>query len=135
MPEAVYGKAQIITGPEFKQLVHQLEKHQLEKHEKAARAAPRVANAAVKAAEAQTRRDAMDKYEQDMAVWGDKCAILFANGKRGKALTPKPPNTFKGRKGKRPLPPVITYAPLPEPISRPRRAAAPNPCSCGYNGV
>ena len=120
------GKAQIVTAPEFKQLVHQLEeKHQLEKDEKAARAAAQVAKASVKAAEAQARKETMDKYEQDMVVWGDKCAILYANGKRGKALPPKPPHPFKGRKGKRPPPPLITHAPLPEPVSRPHRAAAP----------
>jgi len=120
------GKAQIVTAPEFKQLVHQLEeKHQLEKDGKAARAAARVAKAAVKAAEAQAKRDAMDKYEQDMAAWGDECAVLHANGKRGKALPPKPPHPFKGKKGKRPPPPVINCAPLHEPVARPHRAAAP----------
>ena len=56
----------------IKQLVHQLEeKHHLEKDEKAARAAAWVAKAAVKAAEAQAKKDAMNKYEQYMAVWRD----------------------------------------------------------------
>ncbi len=120
------GKAQIVTAPEFKQLVHQLEeKHQLEKDEKAARAAARVAKAAVKAAEAQAKRDAMDKYEQDMTAWRDECAILSANGKCGKALPPKPPHPFKGRRGKRPPLPVIDHTPRPEPMARPCRAAAP----------
>jgi hypothetical protein len=85
------GKAQIVTAPEFKQLVQQLEmKHQLEKDEKAARAAVWVAKAVVKAASAQAKRDVMDKYEQDMAAWRDECAIFHANGKCGKALPPKP---------------------------------------------
>ena len=47
-----------------------------------------------------------------MPVWGDKCVILYANGKCGKALPPKPPYPFKSRKGKCPPPPVITHAPL-----------------------
>src|SRR5258706_13830802 len=73
----------------------------------------------------QARRDTMDKYEKDMAVWGDKCAILYANGKCGKALPPKPPHPFKGKKGKCPHPPVINHAPLPEPAAHPHCAAAP----------
>ena len=93
--------------------------------EKAARTAAQVAKAAVKAAEAQAKMDTMDKDEQEMPVWGDKCVILYANGKCGKALPLKPPYPFKSRKGKRPPPPVITHAPLPEPVSHPHHAAAP----------
>ncbi len=120
------GKAQIVTPPEFKQLVHQLEeKHQLEKGEKAVRAAAQVAKAAVKAADAQAKRDTMDKYEQDMAVWRDECAILYVNGKCGKALPPKPPHPFKGKRGKHPPLPVIKCTPLPESMAHPHCAAAP----------
>ena len=68
----------------------------------------------------------MDKYEQDMAVWRDECAILYANGKCGKALPPKPPHPFKGKRGKRPPLPVINHEPLPESMPRPHRAAAPS---------
>ena len=114
------GKAQIVTAPEFKELVHQLEeKHQLEKDEKAARAAARVAKAAVKAAETQAKKATMDKYEKDMTAWRDKCAILSANGKHGKALPPKPPHPFKGKRGKRPPLPVLNPKPHPEPVARP----------------
>ena len=67
----------------------------------------------------------MDKYEQDMAVWGDKYIILYANGKCGKALPPKPPHPFEGRKGKCQPPPAITHSPFPEPVSCPHHAAAP----------
>ena len=94
------SKAQIVTAPEFKQLVHQLEeKHQLEKDEKAARAATQVAKAAVKAAEAQAKKDIMSKYEQDMAVWRDEYTILYANGKCGKALPPNLLTLSKAREG------------------------------------
>jgi len=120
------GKAQIVTGPEFKQLVKELEdRHQLEKDEKAACAEARVAKAAVKAAEAQAKRDTMDKYEQDMALWMEKCAILCANGKHGKALPPKPPHPFRGRRGKQPHLPVINPPPSPESMVHPLCAAAP----------
>ena len=111
--------------PEFKQLVHQLEeKHQLEKDEKAARAATQVAKAAVKAAEAQAKKDIMNKYEQDMAVWRDEYTILYANGKHGKALPPKPPHPFRGKRGKRPPLPVTDHAHLHESVVHPHRAAA-----------
>ena len=93
------GKAQIVTAPEFKQLVHQSEKHQLERDEKAASAATRVAKAAVKAAEAQVKKDAMNKYQQDVAVWQDECTILYANGKHGKALPPNLLTLSKAREG------------------------------------
>jgi len=93
------GKAQIVTGPEFKQLVKELEdKHQLEKDEKTACAAAQMAKAAVKAAEAQAKSDAMEKYEQDKDVWRGECAILCVNGRHGKALPPKPPHPFKGKR-------------------------------------
>src|SRR5258706_3113345 len=85
----------------------------------------KVAKTAVKAAEAQANRDAMDRYDQYMVVWGDKCAILYANGKCGKALPLKTPHPFKGKKGKRPPPPVINHAPLPKPVAHPHCAAAP----------
>ena len=67
----------------------------------------------------------MDKYEQDMDVWGNKYTILYVNGKCGKALPPKPPHPFEGRKGKHQPPPVITHSPFPEPVSHPHCAAAP----------
>jgi hypothetical protein len=118
--------AQIVTAPEFKQLVQQLqEKHQVEKDEKAARAAAWVAKAAVMAASAQAMRDIMDKYEQDMAAQRDECAILSANGKHGKALPPEPPHPYKGKRGKHPPLPVINHSPCPEPMSHPCHAATP----------
>jgi len=81
--------------------------------------------AAVKAAEAQAKSDAMEKYEQDMDVWRGECAILCANGRCGKALPPKPPHPFKGKRRRQPPPPVINSNPLSESMVHPHRAAAP----------
>jgi len=67
----------------------------------------------------------MDKYEQDMDIWRGECAILCAKGRHGKALPPKPPHPFKGKRGKRPPPPVFNHAPLPESMVYPHCAAAP----------
>ena len=89
-----------------------------------ARAAIQVAKAAVKAAEAQAKKDIMNKYEQDMAVWRDECAILHANGKHGKALPPKPPHPFRGKRGKCPPLPVTDHAHLHESVVCPHHAAA-----------
>ena len=59
-----------------------------------------------------------------MAVWMEKCAILCANGKHGKALPPKPPHPFRGRRGKQPHLPVINPPPS-ESMVCPLHAAAP----------
>ena len=66
----------------------------------------------------------MDKYEQYMALCGNKCAILYANGRCGKALPPKTSHPFKGKKGKRPPPRIINHAPLLKPVAHPHHAGA-----------
>jgi len=120
------GKAQIVTAPEFQNLVKDIhEKHHLEKERKEMRAEERKRKANANAALKDWKVQLLERYDEDMASYKEECVILAADGVPKKYWPKKPAHPMRGRNAKQ-LQPMSHNSPPPLiPTTHPHHTAAP----------